>query len=170
MHEKCTKDFRRYCLVGNDAEDCRLGMFQESFLCRRFAAFEVDVWRHGLRIGLSHYGNNEVDVQESSRRLRSGSESEIILPGACSRKDGSPCSILWESAGRKPFLVNPSRETLNIRDADHMTVRLSTSTNWIPNPLVMSQQTLHTPHHRSNSSVQTALLPSTWSSKVEASM
>ena len=91
MHEKCTKDFRRYCLVGNDAEDCRLGVFQDSFSCWRCAAFEVDVWRHGLRIGQSRNGNNEVDVQESSRRLRSGSESEIILPGACSRKDDSPC-------------------------------------------------------------------------------
>ena len=66
------------------------------FLCQRCAAFEMDVWRHGLRIGPAHCGNNLVGWQEANRRSRSSSESEIISLGLGSRKDGSFAPHLGE--------------------------------------------------------------------------
>ena len=87
------------------------------FFCRGFAGFEVDVWRHVLRVGLTNSENKFVDVQEANRRLYTAVRNPRFLSlDARSRMDFFLLHN-FGSAGRKPCLVDPLGETLSIRHA-----------------------------------------------------
>ena len=59
-----TREYKQYCVVGNTAKQCRLGLFRDWF-CRRLGRLEINIRRKSLHFRKSHVRANELDVQET---------------------------------------------------------------------------------------------------------
>ena len=113
------------------------------FLCQRCAAFEMDVWRHGLRIGPAHYVETIWWIGKRQTAVHVAVRNPRLFRLVLVHERMALLLRTLGSAGRKPFLINP-RGTLSIRDAGDMTGRVSLSTKmWIVNSMVIPTNIPH---------------------------
>ena len=80
-----TNDFRQYCHVGNTAQHCKLGLFQDS----DFAGDLEDTKSTSGGVPVSWMCKKQTSVSHSS------TESEVLSLDAGLRVDGSPARDLW---------------------------------------------------------------------------
>ena len=60
-----TSEYRQYCYVGNTAQQCRLGLFQDSDFCRRSWILKINITRSSVHFRASHVCAHKLDVQET---------------------------------------------------------------------------------------------------------
>ena len=92
IHHTCA--CRQYCFVGNTAQHCRLGLFQDS----DFAGDLVDSTSRGI---LCIFGSHTfVPISWMSKKQtsvsHSSTEAEVISLDAGLRMDGIPALTLWD--------------------------------------------------------------------------
>ena len=58
-----TKNFIQFCRVGNQIEDCKLGLFQDASFAGDLRDLKFNVRRFTVRIWTTHVCSNFVDVQ-----------------------------------------------------------------------------------------------------------
>ena len=66
------------CCVGNTAQYCRLGFFQDSDLCKRHGRLEVDNRRNSEHFRKSHVRTNKLMCKKQSSVSHSSTEAEVI--------------------------------------------------------------------------------------------
>ena len=94
IHHTC--EHRQYCFVGNTAQHCRLGLFQDSDFARDL---EDSKSTSGgiLRIFGSHtFGPTSWMCKKQTSVSHSSTEAEIISLDAGLRMDGIPALDLWD--------------------------------------------------------------------------
>ena len=93
-----TNEFRQHCHVGNTAQHCRLGLFQDSDFAddlqdsKSTAGGVLCIFGSRTFVPVSSMWKKQTSVSHSS------TESEIISLDAGLRMDGLPALDLWNSA------------------------------------------------------------------------
>ena len=90
-----TSEYRQYCHVGNAAQHCRLGLFQDS----DFAGYLEDskhIRRSFVLFWKSNICTDQLDVQEANVGISQSTESEIKPLDAGLRMDGLRALDLWD--------------------------------------------------------------------------
>ena len=64
-----TSEFRQYCYVGNTAQQCRLGLLQDSDFAGDLEVFKIHFWRNIVHFWKSYICSNKLDVQETDLSL-----------------------------------------------------------------------------------------------------
>ena len=91
-----TNEFRQYCYVGNTAQHCRLGLFQDSDFAgdledsKSTSGRVFSIFGSPTFVSISWMCKKQASVSHSS------TESEIISLDAGLRMDGSPALDLWD--------------------------------------------------------------------------
>ena len=67
IHHTC--EFRQYCFVGNTAQQCRLGLFQDFDFCWRPWRHKINIRRNSVHFRKSHVCANKLDVQETDHTV-----------------------------------------------------------------------------------------------------
>ena len=65
LYPSHTRDYRQYCHVGNTAQHCRWGLFQDSDFAGDLQGFEINIWRSFVFFWFSHVCAHQLDVQKS---------------------------------------------------------------------------------------------------------
>ena len=95
IHHTC--EFRQYCFLGNTAQQCRLGLFQDSNFARDLEDSKstsgglLCISRSHTFVPKSGMCKTQTSVSHSS------TEADIISLDAGSRMDGIPALDLWDS-------------------------------------------------------------------------
>ena len=115
IHHTC--DFKQYCYVGNTAQQCRSGLFQDS----DFAGDLEDSKSTSSDI-LCIFGSrtfaNKLDVQETNLSSHCSTEAEVISLNAGLRMDGIPAHDLWDSVTEVfSFLTRRNPKNKSVRES-----------------------------------------------------
>ena len=91
-----TSEYKQYCHVGNNAKQCRLGLFQDSDF-----AGDLEDSKSTSRGTLSIFGSHSFVprswmCKKQTSVSHSSTESEIISLDAGLRMDGIPALCLWD--------------------------------------------------------------------------
>ena len=93
---RCKSEYKQYCHVGNTAQQCQLGLFQDSDFAEDL---EDSKSTSGgtMRIWQSHICSNKLDAQEADTCVSHSSiGAETISLDAGLRMDGDPALDLWD--------------------------------------------------------------------------
>ena len=64
-----TSEYKQYCCVGNTAQQCRLGSFQDTVFCRRPSRLKINIRRGLVYFRKSHVCADQLDVQETDSKF-----------------------------------------------------------------------------------------------------
>ena len=92
-----TSDFKHYCHVGNSAQQCRLGLFHDSYFAGDLEDSKSTSGGIPVYLWQSHVGSRNSMCKKQTSVSHSSTESEIISLDAGFRMDGVPAFDLWDS-------------------------------------------------------------------------
>ena len=95
MHN--TSEFKQQCHVGNSAQQCRLGLFQDSYFAGDLEDSKSTSGGIPVYLWQSHVGSRNLMCKRQTSVSHSSTESEIISLDAGFRMDGVPALDLWDS-------------------------------------------------------------------------
>ena len=116
-HIHHTNDFRQYCHVGNTAQHCRLGLFQDSDLAgdledpKSTSGGVLCIFGSRTVVSISWICKKQTSVSHGS------TESEIISLHAGLRMDGLPALDLWD------VVIEVSRSLKSTESPTHQAAR-----------------------------------------------
>ena len=91
-HIHHTDDYRQYCHVGNTAQHCRLGFFQDSDFCWRPWRFKINIRRNLVYLRKSNVRSHELDVQEANVSVSKFHGIRSYFFGCWIENGRNPCS------------------------------------------------------------------------------
>ena len=121
IHHTC--EYRQYCSVGNTAQQCRLGLFQDSDIAGDLEDSKSTSGgtRSLMHLRKSYTCANKLDVQKTD--AHSSTEAELISLDAGLRMDGIPALERWDmvvevfhSSPNQPNNTKDQARRISLRD------------------------------------------------------
>ena len=106
-----TSGYRQYCHVGNTAQHCRLGLFEDSHLAGDLWGLKINLGWNLMYFRKSNTCFQKLDVQETNVSIHSSTESEMISFDAGLRMGGFPAYDLMGCGDRSVTFIEPHQNT-----------------------------------------------------------
>ena len=121
-----TNDHRQYCHVGNTAQHCRLGLFQDADFASDLRAQNQSREESYVSLEAEHFVPISWMCRKQTSVSLSSAESDIISLDAGLRMDGLPALDIWdvviEVRDRKPFEQQNPRQEHQLKGATEMLI------------------------------------------------
>ena len=91
-----TNEYRQYCYVGNTAQQCKLGLFQDSDFAKDIEESKSTSGGVFCIVGSHTFVPISWMCKKQTSVSHSSTEAEIISLGAGLRMDGIPALTLWD--------------------------------------------------------------------------
>ena len=135
-----TSEFKQYCQVGNTAQQCRLGLFQDSDFARDLADSKSTSGGLLCKFGIHTFVPTSWMCKKQTSVSHSSTEAEIISLDAGLRMDGIPALDLWDLV--KEVFHSSTNQSNNTKDQ----VRGNSSRNTTSNKRTPNQIKVPTGH------------------------
>ena len=142
IHHAC--EYKQYCYLGNTAQQCRLGLFQDSDIAgdledsNSTSGGTLCVYGSHTFVPISWMCNKQTSVSHSS------TESEIISLDAGLRLDGIPALDLWELIvlvlGNTTQNHDKTVKPVVCRDKNHVQFNFLNNVDLVPSNVQFSHQ------------------------------
>ena len=113
-----TSEYRQYCYVGNTAQQCRLGLFQDSDFAGDLEDSKFNIRRSSVHFRKSHVVSLSWMCKKQTSVSHNSTEAEIISLDASLRMVGIPALDLWDLVIEVFLLVDSGASTHMFSEKD----------------------------------------------------